>query len=53
MQMVVLASSEGFTPVAPMLFTSQLSLSFPATGCCLTVFPGVSSDYISKSPTTL
>jgi len=44
MQMVVQTSSEGFTPVAPMLFTSQLTLSFLVIGCCLTMFPGVSSE---------
>jgi len=30
-QMVVLASRGGFAPVAPMLFTSQLTLSFLVT----------------------
>jgi len=39
MQMVALASSRGFTPVAPMLFTSQLTLSFLGTGCSLGMFP--------------
>jgi len=43
MQMVVFASSGGFAPVAPMLFTSQLTLPFLVTGCCLGIFPGVSS----------
>jgi hypothetical protein len=37
MQMVVLPGSGGFTPVAPMLFTSQLTLSVLVTGCCLTL----------------
>jgi hypothetical protein len=44
MQMVVLPSSGGFAPVAPMLFPSQLTLSFPVTACFFTVFPGVSSE---------
>ena len=37
MQMLVLPSSGGFTPVAPMRFTSQLTLPFLATGCSLTM----------------
>ena len=45
MQMVVLPSSGGFAPVAPMLFTSQLTLSFFMTGCCLGMFPGVCSKW--------
>jgi hypothetical protein len=43
MQMVVLPDSGGFAPVAPMLFTSQLTLSFLVTAFYLTMFPGVSS----------
>jgi hypothetical protein len=39
MQMVVLPSSGGFAPVAPMLFTSQLTLSFLVTACSLAMFP--------------
>jgi hypothetical protein len=34
-QMVVLVSSGGPTPVAPMLFTSQFTLSLGVTGCSL------------------
>jgi len=37
MQMVVLPSSGGFTPVAPMLFTLQLTLSPLVTGSSLTI----------------
>jgi len=44
MQTVVFASSEGFAPVAPMLFTSQLTLPFLVTGFSLGMFPGVSSE---------
>jgi len=44
MQMVVLQSSGGFAPVAPMLFTSQLALPFLVTACSLTMVPGVSSE---------
>jgi len=39
MQMMVLTSSGGFPPVAPMLFTSQLTLSFLMTGYSLIMFP--------------
>jgi hypothetical protein len=42
--MMVFANSGGFAPVAPMLFTSQLTLSFLVTGCCSGMFPGVSSE---------
>jgi hypothetical protein len=44
MQTLVLPGSGGFTPVAPMLFTSQLTLSFPETAGCLAMFSGVSSE---------
>jgi hypothetical protein len=43
MQMVALPSSGGFAPVAPMLFTSQLTLSSLVTGCFLAMFPCDSS----------
>jgi hypothetical protein len=41
MQTVVFPSSEGFAPVAPILFTSQLSLSLLMTGCSLGMFAAV------------
>jgi len=44
MQMLVLPSSGGFAPVAPMLFTSQLTLAFLAIGSHLKMFSGVSSE---------
>jgi len=46
MQMVVLPSSRGFAPFAPMLFTSQLTLSLLVAGFCLTIlaFADVSSE---------
>jgi hypothetical protein len=39
MQMVLLVSSGGWAPVAPMLFTSQLTLSFFVTVLCPEIFP--------------
>jgi hypothetical protein len=42
--MMVPATSGGLTPVAPMLFTSQLTLSFVLTGRPLGMFPGVYSE---------
>jgi hypothetical protein len=44
MQLVVFASSGGFTPVAPMLFTSQLTLPFPRDWLLREMFPAISSD---------
>ena len=46
--MLVLVDSKIPTPVAPMLFTSQLTLSFLVTGCCLGMFPGVSSEWLAE-----
>ena len=50
MQMVVLPSSGGLTRVAPMLFTSQLTLFLFVNGCCLTLlaFAAVSSEWLRK-----
>jgi len=50
--MVVLVSSGGPTVVAPMLFTSQLTLSLLVAGCSLGRLSGVSSDFISNQPQT-
>jgi hypothetical protein len=45
MQAVVLSNSGGFAPVAPMPFTTQLTLPFLGTGCCLTEVSVFSYNY--------
>ena len=50
MQTVVLQGSGGCAPVAPMLFTSQLTLPFLVNSCCLTMVTGV--DQAARLGTT-